>query len=303
MQIRTSSSPLHFSKRERSGIILIVFVDIILLFLPGFLKRDTATREERNMLSKITFDAKDSLQHTFNKYPKRNKENEAQVEIHAKPFEFDPNVIDSMTWLRLGVSSKTTQTIINYRVKGGKFRQPEDLKKIWGMSTILADQLMPYVRIEKSIEHSKFVPSTTRFEKKALPVIDLNYADSAMFELLPGIGPVLAARIVSYRKKLGGFITVMQLKEVWGLQDSVYQKIATRLEVNAGEVTKMDINTADWDKLKSHPYIGYSLAKTIIRYRNQHGKFKTLKDIQQILLIDEITYNKLENYFKVVSEN
>ena len=102
---------------------------------------------------------------------------------------------------------------------------------------------------------------------------------------------------------MGGYISVTQLKEVWGLQDSVFQKIAPLLFSNVGEIQKKDINTADWETLKSHPYIGYSLAKTILRYRNQHGNFKSLKDIQQILLIDEITYNKLANYFIVVSEN
>ena len=48
--------------------------------------------------------------------------------------------------------------------------------------------------------------------------------------------------------------------------------------------------------LKSHPYIGYKLANSIINYRNQHGSFKTLDDIQKIILIDEKTFNQLSHY-------
>ena len=197
------------------------------------------------------------------------------------------------------MSNKTIQIIKHYIEKGGRFYKPEDIRKIWGIAPPLAEQLIPFVKIEgrhdlNNKENSSAIPKTTRQF-----IVDINAADSVTFERINGIGPTLASRIVKYRTKLGGFYAVQQIAEVWGLPDSVFNTIQKQLVLADKTWTRFNINKVDYDQLKSHPYFGYSVAKAIIRYRDQHGPFSTLEDVQRILSIDSEKYNKIAPYLKV----
>lgn len=70
-----------------------------------------------------------------------------------------------------------------------------------------------------------------RYKKPNYTTIDINTADTTAFIALPGIGSKLANRIVSFRSKLGGFNSVEQIREVYGLKDSVFQLIYPMLTV------------------------------------------------------------------------
>lgn len=126
-------------------------------------------------------------------------------------------------------------------------------------------------------------------------LIDINKADTTVFISLPGIGSKLAARIINYRESLHGFYSVQQVGEVYGLADSIFQKIKPWLVVTEIPFQKININTAGVAELV-HPYISYNLAKVIIQYRNQHGKFTGLEELKKIILIDQLLYNKIVPY-------
>ncbi len=296
----------YFSRKEKNGIILILLINLLIYFLPDMVDHFIP---EKNELKFDTdqFDTADSninqaaLTANF-----KNKQIEQSREFIldkknklVQYFEFDPNHCNKEEWLKLGVKEKTISTIQHYLSKGGHFKKPEDLKKIWGFTVNKLDELMPFVKI-KNDQVPKEYPRTSNnnYKSEAPKIINLNAADSALLESLPGIGPALSRRIIVYKNKLGGFYEVNQLKEVWGLQDSVYQKIEKMLDVN-GETKKIDINLVSFDELKSHPYFGYKLANTIINYRNQHGSFKSLDDIQKINLIDQKTFNLITHYLMI----
>ena len=107
----------------------------------------------------------------------------------------------------------------------------------------------------------------------------VNEADTTAFIALPGIGTKLATRIISFREKLGGFYSVDQVGETYGLSDSSFQKIRPYL-VNAGVVRLMDLNAVTAEELKDHPYFRWALARAIVAYRNQHGPFKDLSELK-----------------------
>ena len=125
--------------------------------------------------------------------------------------------------------------------------------------------------------------------------VDVNSADTTALIDLPGIGSKLALRIINFREKLGGFYAIEQLKETYGLPDSTFQKIRPFLYLS-GSVKKININTANKDELKLHPYIKWNLCNAIVEYRNQHGLFKTLEDLKRIHAIDETTFSKIAPY-------
>lgn len=133
-------------------------------------------------------------------------------------------------------------------------------------------------------------------QKKTPFELSLNQADSSDWEQLPGIGPVLAARIVKYREKLGGFHSPSQLKEVFGITDTVYEKIAPRIGSSPATLQKIDINHATIEDLKKHPYIRWETAKAIVRYREAHGYFHSLESLKGIWNISPETIAKIAPY-------
>ncbi|HET7897749.1 MAG TPA: helix-hairpin-helix domain-containing protein, partial [Flavisolibacter sp.] len=132
--------------------------------------------------------------------------------------------------------------------------------------------------------------------EKTRMAININEADTSAFIALPGIGSKLSARIISFREKLGGFYSVEQIGETYGLPDSTFQKIRGRLVVDGDGIRKINVNTATKDELKSHPYIRWNLANAIVEYRNQHGSFKNLEELKNIALVDDAVFQKISPY-------
>ncbi|HMK26573.1 MAG TPA: helix-hairpin-helix domain-containing protein, partial [Chitinophagaceae bacterium] len=131
------------------------------------------------------------------------------------------------------------------------------------------------------------------------PVIDINSADTTALIALPGIGSKLAARIINFRDKLGGFYSVTQVGETFGLPDSTFQKIKQYLKLENTSTRKININTATVDELKAHPYIRWSLANPIVAYRNEHGPFSKVEDIKKVMAVTDEIYNKIAPYLAV----
>jgi competence ComEA-like helix-hairpin-helix protein len=306
MEKREDHHLFYFTKREKNGIVLVLLFNLLIYFIPDgydYLfpredKIDYKKLEELKRLKLITdtgSDEEDSVVYI-------HQTESIKTSSHYQ--NFDPNTISEKEWADLGIKSKTIATIKKYISKGGRFYKPEDLKKIWGLSTQKCDELMPYVKIESGVSLQQNKSTTPIFPERNYSVnktriVEINSADSIIIESLPGIGPTLTKRVIAYRNKMGGFYTIEQLKEVWGLQDSVYQKIKDKIIVNAKIIQKININQANFEQLKIHPYIGYKLANAIINFRNQHGTFKSLEDIQKINLINDEIYNKISHYLVV----
>lgn len=302
------SEYLNFTKKERTGIIvvsvLIVLFTILPFLYPFFISQKkydhNEFEKEISQLKMKQIDSADERPMYSNKHfsyvPYKN--NEAKTVI-AGLFYFDPNTLNADGWKKLGIRDKTIATIQNYLAKGGRFRKAEDIGKIWGLHKDEVDRLIPYVRIADGDNALK--NESKHFEKKdhEIKPFDINLADSAAFIALPGIGNKLAARIITFRDKLGGFYKVEQVGETWGLPDSVFQKVREKFIVNAGAIKQININTASLEELKQHPYIRYVLANAIVQFRQQHGKFNSVADIKQIQIISSEIFDKLAPYLSV----
>lgn len=142
--------------------------------------------------------------------------------------------------------------------------------------------------------HGKSPPP--EYVRKTYKPVEINSADTTGLIALPGIGSKLAARIVLFREKLGGFYSVKQVGEVYGLQDSVFQKLAAYLRCDSQKIKKIDINNVSKELLATHPYIRWKLADAIITYRNEHGSFSSAKDLQKIEMIDDEVARRLLPY-------
>jgi competence protein ComEA len=224
--------------------------------------------------------------------------------IKGELFFFDPNTLSIEGWQKLGLRDKTISTIQNYISKGGRFKKPEDLQKIYGLFPDEFQRIAPFVKIENQQPDTKAISSNAdkipaKTYTPRYTVIDINMADTTAFILLPGIGSKLAARIVNFREKLGGFYSISQVGETFGLPDSTFQKIRQYLKLENVSVKKININTAAADELKAHPYIRWNIANPLIAYRKEHGPFTRVEDLKKIMVITEDIYNKISPYLSV----
>jgi competence protein ComEA len=204
-------------------------------------------------------------------------------------FTFDPNTIGMKEWVRLGLTDKQAASIEKYKSKGGKFINPDDLRKVYVLSDEMKAKLIPYVKIGTRYKHG---------EVKNIQPIEINTADSAAFESLPGIGPVRAAKILNYRRLLGGFYSIDQLSEVRGIPDSTYGRIMPYVRVDQSGIRQIDINAADFETLRKHPYIHAKIARALIEYRNFNGKYESRDEVAKVKGINENEYKKIYPYLK-----
>ena len=118
---------------------------------------------------------------------------------------------------------------------------------------------------------------------KKTEIIDVNKSDSIDFEKLPGIGGKLSARIVKYREKLGGYIVIEQLREVYGMQDSNFIKFIHLIKVENGfKPNKIGINRATYSELRRHPYLSHLFVKSILAYIKMHGFISSEEELFKI---------------------
>ena len=316
---------LTFTRKERIGILTVVSVISFILFLPDILSKTTSNRPIKMdtawmaAVKRSEIKVQDSLVDHYQKndnenayayqYDKRKSSySEENDIIKGELFYFDPNSITGTEWKRLGLRDKTIKTIENYRSKGGRFYKPEDLQRIYGLHNDEYERLKPYIKIESNAPKTNETLVSPRPKDETQPtktyaarysVIDVNTADTTAFISLPGVGSKLAARIITFREKLGGFYSIEQIGETYGLPDSTFQKIKQYLKLDNSPVKKININTVTVGELKAHPYIKYNLANPIIAYRNEHGSFSTIEDIKKVMAVTDEIYKKIAPYLTI----
>jgi len=210
-------------------------------------------------------------------------------------FAFDPNTATEADFQRLGLPNRTVKSILNYRGKGGQFRKKEDLEKIYTLDGDDYERIAPYATFPENMASAPrpaayaggiSFPSKQTSESP----VDINRASLDAWRTLPGIGETRARQLVSYREKLGGFQSIEQVKETFGLPDSVFQSIKSRLVLITTEIRKINLNTASMADLDAHPYISKRQAELIVAYREQHGAFSSSDDIGKMRAFSDLAW-------------
>jgi competence protein ComEA len=227
-------------------------------------------------------------------------------------FAFDPNNITAQQWQQLGLRSYLADRIVNYRSKGGKFRVKKDLLKIFGFPADHYSRLAPYILLPDTLARNggfgqekkefgknfpeKHEPAIAKEDFRPRP-FDLNNVDTTQLEKIKGIGPALSKRILKYRDRLGGFVTLAQLREVYGLDSVVVKEVLQYASLREPvSIKKLNVNTATVEELKQHPYISPRLATIIVAYRQQHGPFTDAQSLANIKILDATTLQKITPY-------
>jgi len=183
-------------------------------------------------------------------------------------FRFDPNEVSVEDLCRLGFTRKQAESIEKYRRSGGRFRRKEDFKR----SYVVSDSI--YRRLEKYID---------------IPLVDLNAADSADFDGLPGIGGWFASKMLEHRKALGGYSYKEQLMDIYRFDQEKFDGLSDLIVVDPETVTPYPLWSLPADSLRKHPYIAdYETARAIILFRdNNPEELWTIEELRKAGILTE----------------
>lgn len=144
-----------------------------------------------------------------------------------------------------GVGPSRAQGIDDYRRQHGPFRSVDDLRKVAGVGPKTLERVRPRVFVAASAviapppmtesEPPRLVATTTKSKKEAALTapIDVNHANAAELQKLPGVGAKLAQRILDERTLRGPFRTVDDLRRVPGIGPKTLEKLRPYVVVEA----------------------------------------------------------------------
>lgn len=281
----------YFNRSDRSVVLsIIVFAAVVWLLAVLFDNTDEVGKIGVDMSHDSVGYSATSKGYTSKTYAERDdvkpyyyNVGEAKVER----FPFDPNTADSTQLLRLGLQPWQVRNIYKYRAAGGHYTRPSDFARLYGLSAKQYKELEPYIRISNDYRPAKIIAEkeevthskdTVRNPRKITlhQRIAINNADTTLLKRIPGIGTYYARKIVDYRERLGGFVSLKQLKEIDGFPESTLQYMC----IPDGGVRKIKVNKLTLNQLKAHPYINFYQARDIIEYRRLRGPLTSIDNLK-----------------------
>ena len=283
----------QLSKSNRRGIIVLSFITLLFIYFPRlyfYCQPKEVISIESFPSKKWESEHKNYSNFEYSKSDYKNNKSKFSTPNH----KFDPNLYTKENWMSLGLSEKQALVVLKFTKR--KIYSNEDLKKIF----VISDEL--YFLIKDSTFYplkvnQQFVNNKEKIDNPAkIVLIELNSCSEDDLVKLKGIGTFFAKQIIKKRTELRGFVSIEQLLEVWKMDQEKYDLLLDQVEVNPGLINKISINSITINELKTHPYIRWNIANSIIKMRNQKNGFKSVDEIKESVLIDEELYKKLKPY-------
>lgn len=278
----------YFNTSERKSIVALVILIILCIALPQIYFKLFPVEKVNIQITEL----KEKEANFFGVNQTSESDDEKISATINSINKFDPNTASDKDLASLGFSSKNIRTIRNYLSKGGSFKLPEDLNKLYGVDKDVIEKTIPLVEIRnenKPYQNTSFKQDSLKKTKgkKVFEVLEINAADSESLVKLYRIGPSLASKIINYRNKLGGFLNLNQLTEIWGFDEDILYDLQGKIKVDANRAKRLNLNNVDLETLKQHPYYKFKLSQAIVNYRLQHGNFKSMNDLRNIRIVND----------------
>lgn len=285
------------TKNEQRGILVLLVLIVLLILVNLFVipvlplhKQEQADTGFQNQIDQFLAARKhmeDSIQTTRLQNKGQLKLPQALQKLH--PFPFNPNHMDQELGTKLGLTEKQVQTIRNYLNKGGSFKKKEDFRKMYCISDAEYKILAPYIEFQKPEKKPKLIYHT----------VQLNRCDSADLVTNLHLPSYLARRIIKFRNALGNFHSKVQMKEVYGLSQKTYLRIAPYLKCDSTLVHKIDLNNVPFKQLLHHPYLNYENTLKITKIRDRLHGYSRLEQLKTDAGLPDSVYRKIRPYLEL----
>lgn len=213
-----------------------------------------------------------------------------QIEKPAySTYPFNPNFITDFKGYQLGMSVEEIDRLHEFRKTNKYVNSAKEFQKVTQISDSLLAIISPYFKFPDWVTHPKSSINSDFYNQKSAktPAViipqDINTASQEDLIKVKGIGPALSERILKYKINFGAFVSMEQLKEVYGLSDDVIYEVNKHFKVeNTSEAKKIKINELSIKELGTFPYFKYPIAKNIVVYRSMNGDFKNSDDLLNV---------------------
>lgn len=227
---------------------------------------------------------------------------DAEVTI-PQGLKIDINVSTRSQLDSLGLSDYQVRNILSWRNKGGKFYSSDDLLKLHTLKPLDVSKIEPYLtfatpRTKKQLTYKEHGGRNSK-NNYTTQTLDINTCDSAQLVALPFIGPYYAARILQFRKHLGGFYSIEQLYEVKSVPEHVIDSIISMVSAGSDNLMRFPVNSATYEQMIKHPYFDDYHIKQTIKLRKQLGKFISLSQLDSIPFVDTKRVELMKKYLSL----
>jgi len=277
MTFKTIKSYFEFSRGQRMGIFFlfgIILVLQLIYFFADFSSFVATSPEKEKWLS---------LQSQIDLMKQR------KLNYVPKIYLFNPNFITDYKGYKLGMSVSEIDRLLAFRKGNNYVNSPKEFQDVTKVSDSLLNAISLYFKFpdwvnnKKEFKDYKKYPNTAFAKKEKTVIIDINKATQEDLIKIYGIGEAISLRILKLKESLGGFVSMEQMKDVWGLSPEVIENLNSHFKVSESpSLKKIDINNASIKELSQFPYFNYQLAKQIVTFRSMNGDFKNVNDLTKI---------------------
>jgi len=293
-----------FSTRERNAIIILIIIILIqlcaMVYLRWLPQIQDGEVDEKFLREAEEFERQVKQIAENEKIEKFKSSRKTQSVASQELFSFNPNNLADSLWMKLLNDSMLVRRIKNYERKGGRFRIKADVKKMYGLDSVLYEQLRSFIQLPDSINQKKkqYFSTDSRKERKVALTekIDLNNARMADLKSVKGIGEIRANRILLLRNRLGGFYSVEQLKEVNGLDEEAFMLIEKQVTVSLPVFRKINLSNSECS-IGLHPYLNQKLCREVNKRRILLKKLES-EDMQSIPEMTDSLWKRLSPYLE-----
>jgi DNA uptake protein ComE-like DNA-binding protein len=267
-----------FTSDQRKGILVLLFVIVVLQL--GYYFVDFTNPTNENSIDKKEWLAVQS---------KIDSINESNPKHIAKVYPFNPNFITDYKGYKLGLSVQEIDRLLAFRKENKYVNSAEEFQGVTKVSDSLLSAIAPYFKFPDWVKNKDAYKKSVIYKQKAfvqkgkIVLADINKATQEDLIKIYGVGEVISLRILKLKESLGEFVSMEQMKDVWGLSPEVIDNLNAHFKVFAyPNIKKIDINNASIKEIAQFPYFKYALAKQIVTYRSMNGNIQTIEDLTKI---------------------
>ena len=277
MSFKELQTYFKFSKEQRTGILSLFIIIISLQCIYFFTDFSSKTESDPQKQEWLALQAEvDSM--------KLNRNNSS-----PKIYLFNPNFITDYKGYKLGMSVEEIDRLFEFRKTNKYVNSAEEFQQVTKVSDSLLKEIAPLFKFPDWLNNRKEFKSYNKFpveafaKKDKIVVIDINEATKEDLIKVYGVGEAISLRILKQKEIIGGFVSMDQMTDVWGLSPEVIEKLNLHFKVlKVPAIKKVDINNASLKDLSQFHYFRYALAKDILTYRSMNGDFKNIEDLTKV---------------------
>ncbi|MBO9586948.1 MAG: helix-hairpin-helix domain-containing protein [Flavobacterium sp.] len=278
MNFKSLQQYLRFTKQQRIGIFMLFLIMIglqLFYFLSDFNVSETKSPEKEQWLALQSEIDQDKL---------------IDKSLKQVNYLFNPNFISDYKGYKLGMSVEEIDRLTAFRKENKYLNSAEEFQKVTGISDSLLNKISPLFKFPDWKQNKTNHPTEKKdfsiksFPKKEKPaVLNINEATQEDLMKIYGIGEGLSTRILKQKEILGSFVSMDQMKEIWGLSPEVINELNAHFKVVIpSSLKKINVNEASLKELAQFSYFKYGIAKQIVTYRSMNGNFNNIEDLAKI---------------------